>query len=114
MRNSVVELRVVVLTLLVDVDVDVVVEEVGLACVCAAVEDVVLLIGVAAPLVGPELGGCCRSLACSVIRAGASFWRLLRIWGTIEERTRSLTGSFAELGLKMSMSNWPNHKGETR
>ena len=105
MRNSVVELRVVVLTLPADVDVEEVVEELGLACVCAAVEEVVLLIGVAAPLVGPEPGGCWRSLACSVIRAGASFWRLLRIWGTMDERTRSLTGSFAALGLKTSMSN---------
>ena len=32
-RNSVVELRVVVLTLLLDVDVEVVVEELGFACV---------------------------------------------------------------------------------
>ena len=67
-----------VLTLLVDVKIAGAVEELGFACVCAAVEDVVLFTGVAAPLVGPDPGGCWRSLACSVIKAGASFCRLLR------------------------------------
>ena len=40
------------------------------------------------------------------MRAGASFRSALRNWGTMEERTRSLTGSLLEVGLCRSMSNY--------
>jgi hypothetical protein len=72
----------------------------------AAVEEVTLLTGVEMPLEGPEPGACWISLPCSDIKAGASFCRLERIWGRRADRIKALTGSFAEVGLWISMSNW--------
>lgn len=71
-RNSVLHLMDEVLTWtalpwLVETDVEVF----GFALACAAVEEVILLIGVETPLVGPEPGACWISLPCSAIRAGA-------------------------------------------
>ena len=56
--------------LVVDVEVNFV--EDGLALAWVAVEDVVIVVGVATPLDGLEPGTCWRSLPCSVIRAGPS------------------------------------------
>ena len=71
MRNSAVEVRVVVFMagpLVVEVCDDV---KEGFARDWAADEEVVLFMGVDTPLEGLELGACWMSLPCSAIRAGA-------------------------------------------
>ena len=100
MRNSSVDVTVVVLTdgppfvvVVVEVDVGLVVDE-GFAFAWAAVEEVVTVVGVATPLEGFEPVACWRSLPCSAMRAGPSLWREERSWGTSFERTSSLTGCF--------------------
>lgn len=59
------------------------------AFICEAVDDVVTVVGCrdgAAPV------ACCRSLPCSVMRAGPRLERWVRSWGVILVRTMSLTG----------------------
>ena len=100
-RNSSEEVTVVVLTRgpFLPAEVNVFADVDGLALAWAAVEEVVMVVGVATPLEGLEDAVCWRSLPCSEMRAGASLMRALRSWGTRAERTKSLTGCFVDASL---------------
>ena len=98
MRNSSVEVRVVVLTEGWPAVFMVVVFEAlfvvfGFAFVMEAEDEVVIDVVCS---VADAPVACCRPLPCSLIMVGpilASFWRS---WGTSFERTRSLTGCFED------------------
>lgn len=63
----------------------------GLAIAWAAVEEVVIVVGI---VDAGELVGCWIALPCSEMMAGPSLFSCCRSWGSIFERTRSFTGCF--------------------
>jgi len=105
-RNSSVEERVVVFTLAWPALCVVVVLALlgsGFAFVWAAVEEVVMFV---AFVEGLAPVACCRSLPCSVMRAGARVASLVRSCGVNLRRIRSLTGALEVVSEYISVSNW--------